>query len=159
MSIALIAAVSQDGCIGKDRQLPWHLPEDLKHFKELTMGKTVLMGRKTWDSIPERFRPLPGRKNVVVTRQPNFTVADPNVFIYHDLPSALKAHHAEEICVIGGAEIYAQTIDHADTLYITEVHQMIENGTAFFPVIDRERWKETAREPHNTFSFVTYQRI
>jgi dihydrofolate reductase len=155
--IALIAAISENNCIGKNNTLPWHIPEDMKHFRKLTDGKTVVMGRKTWESIPEKFRPLPNRKNIVITRNTDYPVPA-GVILYHSIEEVLK-HETRDIIVIGGAEIYAQSIHHADTLYITEVRTFIEDGTAFFPTIDPTIWKETEREDHEHFSFVTYQLI
>lgn len=154
--IALIAAISENNCIGKNNTLPWHIPEDMKHFRKLTDGKTVVMGRKTWESIPEKFRPLPNRKNIVITRNLDYTVPD-SVMMYHSVKEALE-HESGDVMVIGGAEIYAQSIELADTLYITHVHTFIEDGTAFFPTIDKNIWKETEREDHEHFSFVTYKK-
>ncbi len=155
--IALIAAISENNCIGKSGTLPWYIPEDLKRFKEITTGHTVLMGRKTWESIPEKFRPLPNRKNIVITRNTAYPVPE-GVVLHHSVEEALK-HEQGDIMVIGGAEIYAQSIDRADTLYITHIRTFIEDGTAFFPTIDRTIWKETEREDHEHFSFVTYKKL
>jgi dihydrofolate reductase len=155
MPLALIAAVAQNNCIGKKGALPWYLPEDLKRFKKITTGKVVLMGRKTWESLPPKFKPLPNRKNVVVSRQ-NVSVPA-GVELYHTIDEALAAHLSEEIMVIGGGEIYNQTMDRAETLYITEVHNVVE-GDVFFPIIDKAVWEETEREEHEGFSFVTYQK-
>lgn len=154
--LSLIAAVAQNNCIGKKGALPWYLPEDLKHFKKITTGKVVLMGRKTWESLPPKFKPLPNRKNVVVSRQ-NIIVPK-EVELYHTIDEALAAHLSEEIMAIGGGEIYNQTIDRAETLYITEVHNVVE-GDVFFPIIDKAVWQETEREEHEGFSFVTYERV
>lgn len=156
MSIALIAAVAENNCIGKDGKLPWHIPEDLAHFKSLTAGKIVLMGRKTWESLPEKFRPLPNRLNLVITRQTDFLVPA-GVEKYSDITTALAAHKNEDVMIIGGAEIYRATIDLADTLYITHVPKNVD-GDAFFPAIDGSIWKKTNTEPHGTFDFVTYQK-
>lgn len=156
MSLSLIAAISENNCIGKNNTLPWHIPEDLKHFKKITAGKTVLMGRKTWDSIPERFRPLPDRKNIVITKQSEIIFPE-GVDVFHSIEDALYAHKGEKIIVIGGGNIYEQTISLADTLYITHVRQTVD-GDAFFPVIDPTIWKETEREDHEGFSFVTYKK-
>ncbi len=153
--IALIAAISENNCIGKNGTLPWHIPEDMKRFRELTTGHTVLMGRKTWESIPEKFRPLPNRKNIVVTRNTDYPVPA-GVILYHSFDEVLK-HEKGDIMVIGGAEIYIQSIERADTLYITHIRTFIEDGTAFFPTIDLNIWKETEREDHEHFSFVTYK--
>ena len=155
--LALIAAVAQNNCIGKSNTLPWHIPEDLQHFKKLTTGVVVLMGRKTWDSIPKKFRPLPNRTNVVITRQADF-VAPPEVRVFHTLTEALGAYAESTLMVMGGAEIYRQTFDRADTLYITEIHKTVP-GDAFFPSILKNIWRETEREDHSEFSFVTYQKI
>ena len=153
--LALIAAISKNNCIGKDGSLPWHIPEDMAHFKSLTMGNTVLMGRKTWESIPEKFRPLPGRKNVIVTRQENFDAPE-GVEVFFDLDEALEANKEKNIFVIGGGQIYTQTIDRADTLYLTRVAQYVEGCDVFFPNIDPSLWQPTQREDHDGFSFVTY---
>jgi len=155
--LSLIAAIAENNCIGKNNSLPWHIPEDLKHFKEITSGKIVLMGRKTWESIPEKFRPLPKRTNIVITRQKDFSVPA-GVEVYQEIEPALAAHPDEEIVVIGGAEIYRQTVDWADRLYITEVDQTVD-GDAFFPEIAPTLWKEVEREKYDGFSFVNYQRI
>lgn len=153
--IALIAAVSENNCIGKNNSLPWHIPEDMKRFKKITTGHTVVMGRKTWESIPEKFRPLPNRKNIVVTRNTDYPVPE-GVTLYHSVGDVFT-HETGDILVIGGAEIYSQSIQCADTLYITHVREFIEDGTAFFPKIDKNMWKETEREDHEHFSFVTYK--
>ncbi len=157
MSISLIAAIATNNCIGQHGKLPWHLPEDLKHFKELTTGKIVLMGRKTWESIPEKFRPLPNRKNLVITRQADFVVPA-GVEVFSEIGVVIQKYGNSEIMVIGGAEIYEQTIALADTLYITHVHQTVVGGTAFFPTIDPTIWKETERKDEFGLSFITYQR-
>lgn len=158
ISIKLIAAISQNGCIGQNNKLPWHIPEDLKHFKELTAGKIVLMGRTTFESILGYLgKPLPNRTNIVITHQHHYAVPA-GVEVFTSIDEALRAHPNDDIMVIGGAQIYAQTIDLADTLYLTEVHQTVM-GDAFFPTIENTKWKETAREQHEGFDFVTYQKI
>ncbi len=157
MPLSLIAAISENNCIGKNNALLWHIPEDMKHFKEITIGKTVMMGRKTWESLPEKYRPLPKRTNIVVTRQTNYTVPE-NAFCYPSIESALAVHGDNEIMVIGGGQIYAATIDMADTIYITHVHRVVE-GDVFFPSIDMSKWKEVEREDREEFSFVTYKKI
>jgi dihydrofolate reductase len=154
--ITLIAAMSRNACIGKDGSLPWRIPEDMAHFKEITMGHPVLMGRKTWESIPEKFRPLPGRQNIVVTRQDTYTLPE-NVERASSVEEALLMHATEDIFVIGGAEVYRAAMDQADRLEITHVNQTVE-GDAFFPDIDAAIWTEAAREDHDGFSFVTYER-
>ena len=155
--IALIAAIAENNCIGKQGTLPWNIPEDLAHFKKITTGNIVLMGRKTWESIPEKFRPLPHRTNIIISHQKNLNLPD-NVLLYHTVDDALNKHSGEHIFIIGGAELYTQTILKANILYITHVHYNVD-GDTFFPKIDMDIWQETEREDHDGFSFVTYNRI
>lgn len=159
--IALVAAVAENGVIGTDNDLPWHLPDDMKYFREITMGKTVVMGRKTFESIVASIgKPLPDRTNLVLTRNSSFT-AD-GVQVLHD--AASLADLARDVYVIGGAQVYAATIDQADTLYITEVKTQVE-GDAVFPAVNPEIWAETSRVEHAAderhafpFDFVIYKR-
>ncbi|MDO8599125.1 MAG: dihydrofolate reductase [bacterium] len=155
--IALIAAVAKNNCIGSDGKLPWHIPEDFAHFKQHTTGKVVLMGRKTWESLPPKFRPLPNRTNVVITRQKEYDVP-PGVEVYPAIDDAIAAHTADDTYVIGGAQLYEQTIGRADRLIITHIDRTVD-GDAFFPVIGAPPWCEVAREDHDGFSFVTYERV
>ena len=155
MSVTLIAALSQNRCIGNNGELPWRIPEDLRHFKELTSGHPVVMGRKTWESIPERFRPLPNRTNCVLTRQVTYPLPN-GVERYASLEEALAAHANETLFVIGGEEIYRQALPLADCLELTHVHQDVP-GDAFFPEWEGA-WRENARQDHDGFSFVTYRR-
>ena len=159
MTLALIAAVSANGVIGSDGKVPWYLPEDLEHFKRTTTGHTVIMGRKTFASIKSRIKkPLPNRTNVVVTRQPDYQ-APPGVEVYHDVASAIAAHTSEaEVFIIGGGEIYRQTIDQADVLYVTHVHQTVAGETTF-PPIDPVQWKKTDVLETDAATYVTYRRI
>ena len=143
MKLSLIVAVSRNGVIGLNNQLPWHLPEDLKYFKSVTMGKPIVMGRKTYDSIG---RPLPGRTNIVITRDPAWSA--PGVEVAQSLEAALalgktacEAAGAEEIMVIGGEQIYRMCIENADRLYLTQVDAEVE-GDAFFPDIDLNAWHQ-----------------
>lgn len=156
MSITLIAAISTNNCIGKNGNVPWHIPEDLEHFKHATMGKIVLMGRKTWESIPLKYRPLPKRKNIVITRQTHYPVPE-GVEVHQTVDEALAAHAGEDIMVVGGGEIYAQTIDRADILDITHVEQAVE-GDAFFPEIDLKKWEEVSRNNQTGYTFVLYHK-
>jgi dihydrofolate reductase len=162
--LVLIAAVARDGVIGCDNRLPWHLPEDLQHFKRQTLGCPVLMGRKTWESLPARFRPLPGRTNVVLTRQPDWQAEGALRAASLDDALAQLAGQAR-VHVIGGAELYAQALAHADRLVLTEIDHAWP-GDAHFPAWPRDAFVELARERHHAaalndfdFSFVTYQRI
>ena len=143
-------------CIGVGGKLPWHLPEDLVHFKTLTLGKVVVMGRKTWESIPERFRPLPGRANVVITRQTGYDVP-PGVAVYASVEDAVAALAEMEVMVIGGAKIYAQTIPYASAIFLTHVDREIA-GDVFFPDMSPAEWEAIEREDHDGFAFVTYHR-
>lgn len=154
--VTLIAAVTKNGCIGKNGKLAWRNKEDMARFKELTTGKTVLMGRKTWESIPAQFRPLPDRVNVVITRQAEYALPE-GVLRFSSIDEALEALKDREVFVIGGAEIYAATLTSADCLELTEIASDI-GGDTFFPSFDRSAWKETTRIDRDGFSWVTYQR-
>ena len=155
--IALLVAMSTNGCIGAKGALPWHIPEDLRRFRELTTGHTVIMGRKTWESLPERFRPLPNRQNIVITRQTDYAVPD-GVVCASTLEEAFNAAPQDRSTfVIGGGEIFALALPHADTLYVTHVDSHVE-GDAFFPPIDPDQWRITHEDPHTGFRFVDYTR-
>lgn len=146
--ISFIAAIgTRSRVLGKKGDLVWHIPEDMRRFKALTLGHVVVMGRKTWESIPERFRPLPGRTNIVITRDGTYIA--PGTIIAHSVTEALdKAREieGEEIFVIGGAQIYAEAIAHADRLYLTLV-ESDKLGDTHFPAFD-DFTKEVAREEH-----------
>ncbi|MEH6544068.1 MAG: dihydrofolate reductase [Porticoccaceae bacterium] len=143
VTVSLIVAVSNNGVIGVKNQLPWHLPEDLKYFKAVTMGKPIVMGRKTFESIG---RPLPGRSNIVVTSSQNWH--SPGLEVCHSLEAALElarrlaaASGMDEVMVIGGEQIYRQSINLADRIYMTKVNVDME-GDAFFPELDAQGWDE-----------------
>ncbi|MEG0052161.1 MAG: dihydrofolate reductase [Comamonas sp.] len=165
MAIHLIYARAANGVIGKDNAMPWHLPEDMAHFKQLTHGCAVIMGRKTWDSLPPRFRPLPGRTNIVVTRQAGWQ-ADPvseSVRPAASLEEALQLGQqiSSDVWVIGGAQIYAQALPLADSVEVTEIGRDYE-GDAYAPELGTE-WKEVRRSSHTAvnglpYSFVRYSR-
>jgi dihydrofolate reductase len=152
MTVILIAAVGSNGVIGRDNDLPWRIREDLQHFKQLTLGHTLVMGRKTYDSIG---RPLPGRRTVVVTRQPDWSAE--GVEVIHTLDDALKLAIDNDLYVAGGGEVYRQALPYADRLELTEVDQA-PDGDVTFPAFDRSSWLESARDPREGFSFVTYIR-
>jgi dihydrofolate reductase len=166
MDIVLIAAIAENGVIGRGNGLPWRLKSDLQHFRALTMAKPVVMGRKTFASIG---KPLPGRTSIVISRDKNF--AAPGIVVAPNLEAALAAARGDalrrgvdEIIVAGGAEIYAQAMAAATRLAITEIHKSVE-GDARFPAIDRDVWQETTRseqqpgtEDEAAFAFVTYGR-
>jgi len=159
--LALIAACARGGVIGIENRLPWHLPEDMKFFRETTRGKPVIMGRKTWESLPDAFRPLPGRLNIVVSRNPDFQAAGGTVVSSLEAARA-AAGDAEIAFVIGGAELYRQALPLADRLLLTEIDRDYA-GDAFFPDFDRSVWQEASRQPHVAesglpFAFVSYER-
>jgi dihydrofolate reductase len=156
-----VAAVAQGGVIGRDNAIPWRIREDMERFRAVTMGHPVVMGRRTWDSLPDRFRPLPGRRNVVVTRNDAWQ-AD-GVQRAGGLADALRLlDGAPQVFVIGGAELYAEALSLADELLLTEIDAEVE-GDTFFPSWDRAAFREELRERHVSdmgirFSFVTYVR-
>ena len=160
MKLKLILARAANGVIGRNNTLPWHLPEDMAHFKRLTMGCPVIMGRKTWESLPPKFRPLPGRLNIVLTRQADWQ--SPGASRAETLAEALALCPPDSTTwVMGGAEVYAQALPLAGAAEITEIEADYE-GDAFAPQFDPQ-WSETARERHVSstglkFSFVTYTR-
>jgi len=142
--LSLVLAVSRNGVIGRDGGLPWHISSDLKRFKAITLGKPVIMGRKTWDSLPRK--PLPGRTNIVVTRQGGFAAEGASVVAHVEAALALAAmENPAEICVIGGGEIYRQTLPMADRIYLTEV-AMDVTGDTHFPALPASEWREVSRE-------------
>ncbi|MBK9160989.1 MAG: dihydrofolate reductase [Nitrosomonadales bacterium] len=158
--ISILVAMARNRIIGVNNTLPWRCPEDLKHFKTLTMGHHMIMGRKTFDSIG---KPLPGRTTVVVTR--NADLAIEGCLMAHSLEHAITACAGdEEIFIVGGAQLYAQALPLADTLYITEIQQDVA-GDAWFPAFDRSEWRETSRETRRQetpepleYHFATYRR-
>ncbi len=154
--VVVIAAVARNRVIGRDNRLLWNIPEDMAHFRKLTTGHTVLMGRKTWESLPPRFRPLPGRRNIVISRQADY--AAPGAELADSLENALKlASTAATVFVIGGEQIYAQAMAVADRLEITEV-DLEPEGDAWFPEIAAVDWEKAAKTSGAGFAFVTYRR-
>ncbi|SJM92246.1 dihydrofolate reductase [Crenothrix polyspora] len=161
MKISLIVAMARNGVIGLDGQMPWHLSADLKHFKKITLGSPIIMGRKTFESIG---RPLPGRSNIIISRNPDYQQDGCTVF--DSIDAALKhcCTTVSRVFIIGGSTLYQTTLAYADTLYVTDIQQDFL-GDSFFPVLDKEQWLETAREDVNddpdvsfSYSFITYQR-
>jgi dihydrofolate reductase len=141
--VSLLAAVAENGVIGRGNHLPWHLPDDLKRFKSLTMGKPILMGRKTFESIG---RPLPGRTTLALTRSPEWSC--PGAVIVHSMGEALqRAAASQELVVVGGAEVYGLALPSARRIYLTRVHARLE-GDTMFPTLDEREWRESAREEH-----------
>ena len=162
----MIAAVAENRVIGKDNDLAWDLPDDMKFFMQKTSGHHVIMGRKNFESIPKKFRPLPKRTNIVITRQPDY--APEGCVIVHSLTKALDTamkNGEEEAFIIGGGEIYTLGLEVAETMYITEVNATFD-GDAFYPEYDHSQWQEVERKHHPkdekhafAFDFVTYNRI
>ncbi|MDD4514030.1 dihydrofolate reductase [Massilibacteroides sp.] len=160
--LSIIVAIAENGAIGQEQQLLCHLPKDLKRFKEITNGHTVIMGRKTFESLPKGA--LPNRKNVVLTTSPS--VSFPNCIMVHSLDEALQISESEEeVFVIGGAAVYKLALEKADKLYITRIHHQFEDADTFFPEINESEWQESEREfcPADEkhaypFTFVTYVR-
>lgn len=167
ISLAVIVAAADNGVIGRNNALPWYLPDDLRYFKRVTMGKPIVMGRKTFESIG---KPLPGRSNIVISRNPEFQAQ--GVKVVASLDEALRLAQeiavmdgVREMVVIGGAEIYRTAIPRADRLYITEVHASVE-GDAHLPDVEWAQWRERERERHEAqgsnpydYSFVVYDRV
>jgi dihydrofolate reductase len=160
MIVSQIAAMSENRVIGKNNQLLWHIPGDLKHFKNITSGHTVIMGRKTFDSVG---KPLPKRRNIIITRQ---NIEIDGCEVVHSIKAALAlCKNEDEVFIVGGAEIYKQSLHLTNRIYLTIIHHQF-NGDSFFPEISRNEWKEVSHENHpaddkNAFpySFITYQRL
>lgn len=160
--LGAVVVVAENGAIGRNGDLLCHLPADLKHFKEVTMGSPIIMGRKTFESLPKGA--LPGRMNVVVTRNADFSAE--NVTVCHSIDEAMAATaHAEKRFIIGGAQLYAATIDRVDTLYLTLLHADFPDADTFFPSIDRNEWLEVSRDAHqaddrnpHAYTFLTLHR-
>jgi dihydrofolate reductase len=166
VKISIVVAASENNAIGKDNRLIWRLPDDMKFFKEKTIGHCIVTGRKNYESIPDKFRPLPDRTNIVVTRTLNY--AAPGAIVVHSLEEAIekaKALNETDLCIIGGGEIYRLALDVTDVIWLTRVHHEFEAHT-FFPVLDPTQWKITWREEHAAdekhaypFTFFKYERI
>jgi dihydrofolate reductase len=159
--IAIVVAMDTNGLIGRDNGLPWHLPADLQHFKQITMGRPILMGRKTHESIG---RPLPGRTNIVITRDAGYQAA--GCVVVNSIDAALQAAgEQDEIMVIGGAEFYRQVLPRTDTIYLTRIHETF-TGDTFFPELSAADWREVERSdqaadasnPHD-YSFIRLERV
>src|SRR3989338_1158207 len=150
-------AIAKNWVIGIENDLPWYLPEDLKHFRQITTGKICLMGRKTFESIMRRLgKPLPNRLNIVITKDPDYKVPA-GVIIYNDLKKAIADYQDKELFIIGGGQIFEQTIGLAELMYITHV-EFESKGDSFFPKIDFDKWQKTEEEKHENFSFAIYRR-
>lgn len=165
MKISMIAAMGQNRVIGKDNDIPWHLPDDFQFFKKTTEGHHVLMGRKNFESLPPRFKPLPNRPNVIITRNPDYRADGAQVVnSLEDALNIAEANGEKEAFIIGGGEIYKLGLAHADTIYLTEINGAFD-GDTIFPEFDKSIWKEVERKHHGTderhqfsFDFVTYQK-
>jgi dihydrofolate reductase len=166
MMVSLIAAMAENRVIGRNNDLPWKLPDDMKFFMQTTKGHHVVMGRKNYDSLQDKFKPLPNRTNIVVTRQQHFQA--PGCTVVNSIEKALEIgrnNQEPELFIIGGAEIYSLSLRYADKIYLTEIHEKVD-GDTYFPEFDKLRWRETARVKHDkddrhiySFDFVTYERV
>ncbi|MFT3987058.1 dihydrofolate reductase [Aestuariivirga sp.] len=144
--LTFVVAVSRNGVIGRDGGLPWHISSDLKRFRELTIGRPIIMGRKTWESLPKR--PLPGRTNIVITRQKDYAAPGAHVVATADDALAVaRRENPAEIAVIGGGEVYRMFMDRVDRIYLTEVDAQVDGDTRF-PALDPGEWREVAFEVH-----------
>ena len=160
-SIHAIVAVASDWAIGCQGELLCHLPADMKHFKEVTMGHSIVMGRMTFESFPRR--PLPGRQNIVITRNPQWQY--PGVTVAHSVEEAIAAAETEDVFIIGGAEVYEQTLPLVEVLHLTVIHARWASADAFFPALDMKEWQEVEHEHHTSdhrnayeFDFITLKR-
>lgn len=152
--IGLVWAEARGGAIGRDNTIPWHLPEDLAHFKEVTLGAPVVMGRRTWDSLPERFRPLPGRENIVVSRNPDAEV--PGARLVASLDAALEGA-PERVWIIGGGELYREAMTIAHDLYVTKIDAEIEGADTFAPKIGADWQLADPGESRTAENGLTYR--
>jgi len=160
MTVTIVVAIAENYAIGKNNQLLWHMPADLKHFKQITSGHTVIMGRKTYDSVG---KPLPNRRNIIITRQ---DITIPGCEVVKSVDEALElCYNEEEVFIVGGAEIYKLAMDKTDRIYLTIIHHSFD-ADSFFPEIDYMEWKEVSREDHPadekhkySYSFITLERI
>lgn len=166
MILSIIVAASENNVIGEDNKLIWHLPDDMKFFKEKTSGHLIITGRKNYESIPEKFRPLPNRVNVIITRQKNYHA--PGAIVVGSIEEAMKyaaeKHGSEEVFIIGGAEIFKQTYSACDKIYLTRVHHYFE-GDVHFETPSEKNWKLVHSEKHKadekhkySFTFETWER-
>jgi len=158
--LSIIVATAKNRAIGKNNQLLWHMPADLKFFRKTTSGHTVIMGRKTFESVGQ---PLPKRRNIVITRQQDLSIHGADVVNGLDAAIALAFEHSETAFVIGGEQIYAQAIEKSQQVMATEIHQFVD-GDAFFPDLDEKLWRETSRDPQPeengmNYDYVVYERI
>jgi dihydrofolate reductase len=160
-TIHAIVAIDENGAIGRQGELLCHLPADMRHFKEVTMGNSIIMGRKTFESFPRR--PLPGRQNIVITRDPKW--AYPGVTVAHNLDEAIAAAQTDTVFIIGGAQIYELAMPRVEVLHLTRIHARWASADVFFPKLDMSQWQEVSREHHVSdhrnayeFDFITLKR-
>ncbi|HWB64585.1 MAG TPA: dihydrofolate reductase [Chitinophagales bacterium] len=166
MKISMVVAASENNAIGLKGKLLWHLPKDMQFFKDVTEGHYVLMGRKSWEALPPKFRPLPKRPNVVITRQPGYEATGATVVPTIEAGVELARQNAEqELMVIGGGEIYKQALPVTNKVYLTRVHHVFDEADAYFPELNEGEWeitstiKHTADEKHRySFDFLVYER-
>ncbi|MEM9894848.1 MAG: dihydrofolate reductase [Bacteroidota bacterium] len=166
MNVSMIAAMGSNRVIGKDNDIPWSLPDDFKFFRDTTKGHHVIMGRKNWESLPHKFKPLPYRTNIIITRQEKY-IAEGAIVVasMEDALQVAEKDEQQELFIIGGGEIYQMALPLANKIYLTEIHQDFK-GSVFFPNFSQETWKEISRVKHQqdekhayAFDFVQYNRI
>jgi dihydrofolate reductase len=155
MEKIIIAAVAENRVIGKDADIPWHYPEDMKHFRQETTGHSVVMGRKTYFSLPEDYRPLPDRKNIVLSRSNPDLPEEVEKAESLDEAWEIASKHSKKVYVIGGANVYRQALRDADKMILTEVHEEYD-GDTYFPEWDEDSWEEVGRDDREELSFVEY---
>ncbi len=166
MKVSMVVAASDNNAIGLKGNLLWRLPDDMQFFKDVTWGHYVLMGRKSWEALPEKYRPLPGRKNIVVTRQKDFKATGCEIVDNIDAGITLAEKNGEnELMIIGGGEIYHQALDKTNRIYLTRVHHVFENADAYFPELNKNDWKEVSKKEYHTdarhqyaFDFLVFER-
>ena len=166
MKVSMVVAASDNNAIGLKGNLLWRLPDDMQFFKDITWGHHVLMGRKSWEALPEKYRPLPGRKNIVVTRQKDFKATGCEIVDNIDAGITLAEKNGEnELMIIGGGEIYRQALDKTNRIYLTRVHHIFENADAYFPELNKNDWKEVSKKEYHTdarhqyaFDFLVFER-
>ena len=167
MLISIVVAAAENNAIGKNNRLIWRLPDDMKFFKEKTIGHCIVTGRKNYDSIPDKFRPLPNRTNIVVTRDKNYSA--PGAIVVYSVEEAIakaKSLGETDLCIIGGGEIYREALPLTDVIWLTRVHATFPDAHTFFPHLDESKWQKTWSEHHDAddkheyaFSFMRYEKI
>ena len=149
MKVSMVVSASENNAIGLKGNLLWRLPDDMQFFKDITWGHHVLMGRKSWEALPEKYRPLPGRQNIIITRQKDFIAAGSEIVTDIEEGISLAEKSGEsELMIIGGGEIYRQALIRTDRIYLTRVHHIFNNADAYFPDLNKNEWREISKRAH-----------